>query len=149
MALANDSKPALAENLTELLSRREEARLDLSRKMGVADGTLGRIKYGTGNPTVEVLDQIANFFKVPTWELLAPKEAKATKRAQGLDTSLLSSAVTISLRAFRKAKRSPTDDGIAAAVTFVYVHAMSGKSLKDIATLVDRELSRFTQGVTD
>jgi transcriptional regulator with XRE-family HTH domain len=68
-----DTKKALADNLKVLLDRRADvSRLDLSRQMKVADGTLGRIKYGTGNPTVEVLDQIAHFFKIDTWRLLMP-----------------------------------------------------------------------------
>ncbi|CAN7399465.1 helix-turn-helix domain-containing protein [Paraburkholderia terricola] len=68
-----DTKKTLAENLKHLLDRRPDvSRLDLSRQMKVADGTLGRIKYGNGNPTVQVLDQIAHFFKVETWRLLVP-----------------------------------------------------------------------------
>jgi hypothetical protein len=56
-----DTKKTLAENLKLLLDRRADvSRLDLSRQMQVADGTLGRIKYGTGNPTIEVLDQMPN-----------------------------------------------------------------------------------------
>ncbi|HDR9028733.1 TPA: helix-turn-helix transcriptional regulator [Burkholderia vietnamiensis] len=68
-----DTKKTLAENLKLLLERRADvSRLELSRQMQVADGTLGRIKYGTGNPTVEVLDQIARFFKIDAWRLLMP-----------------------------------------------------------------------------
>lgn len=71
----NNSKPILAAHLSTLLaSRPEKSRLDHSKVMGVADGTLGRIKYGTGNPTLESLDQIANYFRVRTWELLTPPE---------------------------------------------------------------------------
>ena len=75
MRLVNSSKQTLATNLTQLLATKSEmSRLALSKHMGVADGTLGRIKYGTGNPTVEVLDQIADFFKMPSWQLLKPRE---------------------------------------------------------------------------
>lgn len=41
--------------------------------MGVADGTLGRIKYGKANPTLEVVDQIARYYKLPAWRLLQPR----------------------------------------------------------------------------
>lgn len=147
MALASNSKSVLADNLSDLLARRQDmSRLDLSRQMGVADGTLGRIKYGTGNPTVEVLDQIASFFKVPTWELLAPPDAKGPAHSAGLDVGLLSWAVTTALGAFRRAKVMPTDEGIAAAVGFVYAHAIAGKDLKEIGPLVDKELKRLSQG---
>lgn len=68
-----DTKKILSENMKRLLERRADvSRLDLSRQMKVADGTLGRIKYGTGNPTIEVLDQIAQFFKVDAYNLLMP-----------------------------------------------------------------------------
>lgn len=69
-----DIKKTLADNVTYLLGTRPDiSRLDLSRQMKVADGTLGRIKYGTGNPTVEVLEQIARFFKIEAWQLLMPR----------------------------------------------------------------------------
>jgi transcriptional regulator with XRE-family HTH domain len=72
-----DAKKILADNLSALLeSRPDISRLDLSKQMKVADGTLGRIKYGTGNPGVEVLEQIARFFRIETWQLLAPDLGK-------------------------------------------------------------------------
>lgn len=41
--------------------------------MGVADGTLGRIKYGKANPTLDVVDQIANYYRIPAWRLIQPE----------------------------------------------------------------------------
>lgn len=67
-----DNRKILAENLTKLLATRSESRLALSRKMGVADGSLGRIKYGTGNPTLEALEGIARFFRLEVWHLFVP-----------------------------------------------------------------------------
>lgn len=82
--LNKSSKQTLAENLTILLaSKPAGSRIELSKRMGVADGTLGRIKYGTGNPTIEVLDQIAGFFRIPTWELLKPTEPESLASAIG------------------------------------------------------------------
>lgn len=51
--------------------------MDVARRMGVADGTLGRIKYGTANPTVDVVDRIARYFRVEPWELLRPVDYRA------------------------------------------------------------------------
>lgn len=69
--MLEDTKKTLAENLTILLGRYPDiSRLELSRKMDVADGTLGRIKYGTGNPQLDNLCQIADFFKLSPWQLL-------------------------------------------------------------------------------
>ncbi|MCA8075357.1 helix-turn-helix domain-containing protein [Burkholderia cepacia] len=80
-----DTKKILAANLTELLERRPDiSRLNLSKQIHVADGTLGRIKYGTGNPTVEILDQIARFFKVEAWQLLAPDLGRSKEVAGSL-----------------------------------------------------------------
>ncbi|WP_155122879.1 hypothetical protein [Burkholderia ubonensis] len=68
-----DTKKILADNLTQLLAGRPDvSRLNLSKQIHVADGTLGRIKYGTGNPTVEILESIARFFKIEAWQLLVP-----------------------------------------------------------------------------
>jgi transcriptional regulator with XRE-family HTH domain len=64
-------KKTLADNLSALLERYPDiSRLELSRRMEVADGTLGRIKYGTGNPQLDNLCQIADFFKLSPWQLL-------------------------------------------------------------------------------
>lgn len=69
--MLDDVKQALADNLSELLKKYPNvSRLDLSRRMNVADGTLGRIKYGTGNPQLENICQIADFFKLNPWQLL-------------------------------------------------------------------------------
>lgn len=68
----SEVKTNLAANLTALLQLRGGiSRLDLSREIGIADGTLGRIKYGTGNPTVDVLERLAAAFGIEPWILLA------------------------------------------------------------------------------
>lgn len=68
-----DTKRILRDNLTVLLARRsDKSRLNLSREMKVGDGTLGSILYETGNPTLAVLETIACFFGLETWQLLSP-----------------------------------------------------------------------------
>jgi transcriptional regulator with XRE-family HTH domain len=68
-----DTKKILQENLKALLETRPEtSRLNLSREMRVGDGTLGSIQYGKGNPTLQVLETIAQFFELETWQLLSP-----------------------------------------------------------------------------
>lgn len=68
-----DTRQILLENLKALLATRPEiSRLDLSREMKVGDGTLGSIQYGKGNPTLEILETIARFFELETWQLLCP-----------------------------------------------------------------------------
>ncbi|MCL4626077.1 hypothetical protein L0Z32_06560 [Burkholderia multivorans] len=68
-----DTKQTLQDNLKALLATRPDtSRLNLSREMKVADGTLGLIQYGKGNPTLEVLETIARFFELETWQLLSP-----------------------------------------------------------------------------
>lgn len=66
------SNQALSESLNRLLDGEGLARIELAKRMGVADGTLGRIKYGKGNPTLEVVDQIARYYRVPAWRLIQP-----------------------------------------------------------------------------
>jgi len=68
-----DTRKILQENLKALLATRPDtSRLNLSREMKVGDGTLGSIQYGTGNPTLEILETIARFFELETWRLLSP-----------------------------------------------------------------------------
>lgn len=67
-----DSNQALTANLNRLLEGQELSRIELARRMRVADGTLGRIRYGTANPTIDVLERIARYFRVKPWELLRP-----------------------------------------------------------------------------
>lgn len=83
-----DTKRILQENLKALLAMRQEtSRLKLSKEMKVGDGTLGSIQYGKGNPTLEVLESVARFFELETWQLLSPNlgqspvTAKAAVRA--------------------------------------------------------------------
>ena len=78
--MLDNTKKALSENLSALLQKYPDvSRLDLSRRMHVADGTLGRIKYGTGNPQLENICQIAEFFKLQPWQLLIPDGYKLPK----------------------------------------------------------------------
>lgn len=78
MMLGEASKRVLADRLSALLaSRPDRTRMEHAAAMGLSDGTLGRIKYGTGNPTVEVLDHIAAYFRLQTWQLLKPDDAGA------------------------------------------------------------------------
>ncbi|MCD7096918.1 helix-turn-helix transcriptional regulator [Stenotrophomonas sp. MMGLT7] len=58
--------------MNRLLSGQDVARIELAKRMGVADGTLGRIKYGKANPTIDVVDKIARYFRMEPWELLRP-----------------------------------------------------------------------------
>ena len=75
MGLTHGSKQALADRLTALLAAKPELpRIEHAKLMGVGDGTLGRIMYGTGNPGVEILDAIAAYFRVKTWQLLQPTD---------------------------------------------------------------------------
>ena len=66
-----DIKLIISNSVSKLLEGRKDiSRLNLSRQMNVADGTLGRIKYGTGNPNIETVETIAKFFKFEAWQLL-------------------------------------------------------------------------------
>ncbi|WP_454872550.1 hypothetical protein [Paraburkholderia xenovorans] len=78
-----DTKKILQENLKALLETRlETSRLNLSKEMKVGDGTLGSIQYGTGNPTLQILETIAQFFELETWQLLSPNLGQASATAR-------------------------------------------------------------------
>lgn len=108
-----DTKKILSRNVSQLLdTRADTSRLKLSKQMGVADGTLGRIKYGTGNPNIETLEAIARFFRVQPWHLLIedfdikslPKLASKTEITNDLSQEEKDLIATV--RALREPERT-------------------------------------------
>lgn len=67
-----DPQEILKQNVRALLKSKPGSRIKKASDMDVADGSLGRIVYGTGNPTLEVLTRIATHFNKEPWQLLAP-----------------------------------------------------------------------------
>lgn len=63
-------------NLRELLSISKKqdnlSRHEVASEMGVADGTLGKIRKGDGNPTLEVITRIAHYYGITPAEFLQP-----------------------------------------------------------------------------
>lgn len=108
-----DTKKILSKNVTQLLdSRPDTSRLTLSKQMKVADGTLGRIKYGNGNPNIETLEAIARFFRIEPWQLLVdgfdlkapPAILSSAQAPDGL--TLDEQALVRALRSLREPERS-------------------------------------------
>lgn len=66
----------LAGNVDSLISRIKDRppRPELAARMGIGDKTLGFIKSGTGNPTLENIAKVAHYLRVQPWELLRPAE---------------------------------------------------------------------------
>lgn len=64
----------LAENVDALIAKITDRppRPQLAARMGIGDKTLGFIKAGTGNPTLENIAKVAAFFRVQPYELLRP-----------------------------------------------------------------------------
>lgn len=73
----------LAANVERLIGRMTERppRPQLAARMGIGDKTLGFIKAGNGNPTLESVEKVAMFFRVAPWELLRPAEAEDPRSA--------------------------------------------------------------------
>ena len=71
----------LAENANRLLDAMPDRppRPDLAARMGIGDKTLGFIKSGTGNPTLETVAAVAAYLKVKPWELLCPAGSVPTQ----------------------------------------------------------------------
>ncbi|WP_187313360.1 helix-turn-helix domain-containing protein [Lysobacter capsici] len=71
----------MAENVTRLIDRLPDRapRPELAARMGIGDKTLGFIRSGTGNPTLENIAKVAAFLRVKTWELLVPAADQAAE----------------------------------------------------------------------
>lgn len=95
MGLIRDSKQVLAKHLADLLASRPDLpRMEHAKLMGVGDGTLGRIVYGTGNPGLEIVDAIASYFRVEPWRLLQP-EPEAGRIADAVSQPVSGEALMI------------------------------------------------------
>jgi len=66
------SNKVLSERLAKLLDNTPSSRTEVADRMRVSDGTLGRIKYGQANATLEIVDRIAAFFRIEPWALIKP-----------------------------------------------------------------------------
>ncbi len=76
----------LAENINRLLKKAPKLpRPELAKRMDIGDKTLGFLKAGTGNPTLENLVKVATFFRVQPWQLLAPNLGKSSAEVSESD----------------------------------------------------------------
>lgn len=65
----------LSANAKRLLPSGEPGgREKLAERIGIGDKTLGFIRGGNGNPTLESIDAVARFLRVPVWQLLKPED---------------------------------------------------------------------------
>lgn len=78
--LPADANKALASNLESLIAGmpRKYPRPELASRIGIGDKTLGFLKSGTGNPTLENITKVASYFKLQAWELLKPPSENLT-----------------------------------------------------------------------
>lgn len=80
--LRSKEKAALAQRMTRLVKASPLPRSQIAERAGVADGSIGQMMYGTGNPTLESLVKIAAFFKTSVSALLAPLPTSDPPQAQ-------------------------------------------------------------------
>lgn len=67
------SKRILAENLAALMRYKEvksSRAMSMEPGCAVSDRMIGHILNQTSTPTIEVLDRLADYFKIPSWVLL-------------------------------------------------------------------------------
>lgn len=75
--------------------------------MEVADGSLGRIVYGTGNPTLDVLERISDHFGIEAWQLLSPDLGRAPgQTARANDEPSLANVVRETAAAYGRPRLS-------------------------------------------
>ena len=93
----------LATNLDRLLARMPDrpARPVLAARMGLGDKTLGFMKAGNGNPTLENISKVAQFLRVAPWELLKPAEADVVLPSQPVSAEALMIAADLADEALR------------------------------------------------
>lgn len=84
----------LADNVTRLIDRLpdRQPRPQLAARMGIGDKTLGFIRAGTGNPTLENIAKVAHFLRVKPWELLHPDGGLHGSQPERFDDATMAQA---------------------------------------------------------
>lgn len=68
--LRSKEKASLAKAVTRLVKSHPLPRKEIALLCKVADGSIGQMMYGKGNPTLDSIIKVAAFFKVPAIRLL-------------------------------------------------------------------------------
>lgn len=87
----------LADNTVRLTDSIKDrpARPELAAKMGLGDKTLGFIRSGTGNPTLDSIAKLAKYFRLQPWELLHPEGALAKSQSARPDDQNMAQGVEL------------------------------------------------------
>lgn len=134
----------LAENVNVLLAgmAARGPRPEVASRIGIGDKTLGFLKAGTGNPTLESIVKVARFFKREPWQLLKPATSPDAEGSVPLNSALLARAISLSQEAFQTARRVPSNDQLAAASSLAYALLLKGTRLDaaadEVRALIER-----------
>lgn len=105
---------ALAANVGALLDAMSHRppRPELAARIGIGDKTLGFLKAGSGNPTLESIATFASYFRKDAWELLKP--VQSSEEALSKLTELATPRSRAALNAIQKAAETGalTDDDL-------------------------------------
>lgn len=146
--MLDDTLKTISANYQRLLARKPHAgsRMDLAKRIGVGDGTLGRIMYGTGNPGVDTLVQLANYFHVEPWELLFPADGHVAAVSEvrdqqpiNIDVDALTDAIEWVNKALDEADLTVSKRKRSRAIALVYARILEvGAKLRsaDIVELI-------------
>jgi transcriptional regulator with XRE-family HTH domain len=71
------STKVLLQNLEAVISDmrdqgKEPSNRDIARGRDISDRMVGKIRNGEVSPTIDKLDELADYFRLPTWVLLLP-----------------------------------------------------------------------------
>jgi transcriptional regulator with XRE-family HTH domain len=141
----DDSNAVLSEHLNRLLATTDGARLEISRRMGVADGTLGRIKYGRGNPTLDVVDRIAKYFRVEPWTLIQPTGLASSSSPPPVDQALLTTCIARAMALFYEVRRAPSAADIASVAGHLYATVARSRDMAK----AEKQVQTLLHGLTD
>lgn len=149
---ARSAAKILAQNVNALLDALPKTgggRPELASRMGIGDKTLGFLKAGTGNPTLENIVKVARFFRKEPWQLLKPKDQRSDIVSAPLDLELLMESMAAAQRIFHDLDRNPSNRTLAAAAIFVYTHALKGKRMDEAADLVKKQIEKAKESAID
>lgn len=115
--LIGREKRALAERISRLVKGHRLPRQQIAKLCGVADGSIGNMMYGKGNPTLDNITKIAHFFKVPVSDLLAVEPPRSATAQQPLALYAADARINRLISAFHQLATADQEELLSAAET--------------------------------
>lgn len=151
--LLDQVKTTIAANVQRLLATNQkgkDSRLAYAKRVGVADGSLGRYIRKEGNPTLSSLVKLAELLRIEPWELLQPigtaQRVSEPRQEYPVSTDLLVKATSIVETILHDQKRRLSPEQRANIIAGAYEVLSEGIGMESAKRIVTNLLATVTAG---